>query len=374
MRPLSRKTGDHIMENFITLDKNMIVNKTIGDVDVVWYDVRKAPFEIYGLYNPQQEAWFHRLPMDVAAATSEAVERLSQESAGGRVRFSTNSPFIAIRATYRVVGRSTHLTMVSSAGFDLYLDGEFGSRYLKEFRMPLDMENSYEQIFQLKEVPGMHAFTINFPVHSVVETLEIGLAPDAQVDEGKKYRALDPIVFYGSSIVHGTAASRPGYIYENFVARMLDMDYLNLGFSGNAKGEQVLSDYMATLPMSVFVCDYDHNAPNPEHLENTHYPIYETIRKLNPTVPYIMITRPNYFTNGNWEDTLKRRDVVMRSYLKARESGDKHVYFIDGTAFFADAQVYDCTMDHIHPNDTGFMKMGETIAVLIRHILEHPTV
>ena len=39
-------------------------------------------------------------------------------------------------------------------------------------------------------------------------------------------------------------------------------------------------------------------------------------------------------------------------------------------AGFADAQVYDCTMDHIHPNDTGFMKMGETIAVVIRHALE----
>ena len=362
------------MENFINLDKNMVVNKTIGDVEVVWHDVRKAPFEIYGLYQPQTEPFFHRLPMDVAAATSEAVERLSQESAGGRVRFSTNSPFIAIRATYRVVGRSSHLTLVSTAGFDLYIDDMFGSRYLKEFRMPMDMENGYEQIFQLKEVPGMHSYTINFPVHSVVETLEIGLAPEAQVAEGKKYRSLKPIVFYGSSIVHGTAASRPGYIYENFVARMLDMDYVNLGFSGNAKGEQVLSDYMATLPMSVFVCDYDHNAPNPEHLEATHYPIYETIRKTNPTVPYIMITRPNYFTNGNPEDTLKRRDVVLRSYLKARDSGDKNVYFIDGTAFFADAQVYDCTMDHIHPNDTGFMKMGETIAVLIRHILEHPTV
>ena len=68
------------------------------------------------------------------------------------------------------------------------------------------------------------------------------------------------------------------------------------------------------------------------------------------------------------------REVIRRTYANAVASGDKNVYFIDGTAFFADAQVYDCTMDHIHPNDTGFMKMGETIAVLIRHILEHPTV
>lgn len=361
------------MENFVNLDKNMIVNATIGDVPVTWHDVRKPPFDIYGLYNPTTEEWFHRLPMDVAAASSPAIEKLSQECAGGRVRFATDSAFIAIRVKFRVVGRSSHLPLVSSAGFDLYLDDDFGSRYVKEFRMPHDMADSYEQIIQMKNRPGVHSYTINFPVHSVVETLEVGLDPACQLLPGKKYRDLDPIIFYGSSIVHGTAASRPGYIYENYVCRMLDMDYVNLGFSGNAKGEQPLNEYMADMPMSVFVCDYDHNAPSPEYLEETHHRIYETIRKKNPTVPFIMITRPNYFTNPNTEDTLQRRDVVMRSYLKARATGDKNVYFIDGTAFFADAQVYNYTMDHIHPNDTGFMKMGETIAVLIRHILEHPT-
>ena len=359
------------MENYNNLDKNMIVSDTIGDVEVQWHDVRKAPFAIYGLYRPQTESWFHRLPMDVAAATSEAVERLSQESAGGRVRFATDSPFIAIRATYRAVGRCSHVTLVSTAGFDLYMDDTFGSRYLKEFRMPVDMTDRYEQIFQMRNTPGMHSYTINFPVHAVVETLEVGLAPGSQLGEGRKYRDYLPIVFYGSSIVHGTAASRPGYIYENYIARMLDMDYLNLGFSGNAKGEQVLSDYMATLPMSVFVCDYDHNAPSVDHLAATHYPIYETIRAKNPDVPYIMISRPNFFTFLDIDYLLNMRDVIMRSYLKARETGDRNVYFIDGTSFFADSHVYDCTMDHIHPNDTGFMKMGESIAVVIRYALEH---
>ena len=241
------------MENFVNLDKNMIVNATIGDVPVTWHDVRKPPFDLYGFYNPTTEEFFHRLPMDVAAATSPAVEKLSQESAGGRVRFTTDSPYIAIRATFRVVGRSSHLTMVSSAGFDLYMDDDFGSRYMKEFRMPIDMENSYEQIAQIKPRPGMHAYTINFPVHAVVETLEIGLKPDAEIDTATPYRDLDPVIFYGSSIVHGTAASRPGYIYPAIISRELNLDFRNIGFSGMAKGEEPLARWMATLPMSVFV-------------------------------------------------------------------------------------------------------------------------
>lgn len=358
-----------MVENYITLDKNMLVD-TIGDTPVAWYDVRKAPFKIYGLYQPETESWFHRMPMDVATATSEMVEKLSQEPAGGRVRFSTDSPFVAIRAKYRVVGRASHLTLVSTSGFDLYVDDEFGSRFVKEFRMDVNMVDAYEQKIDVPGKACMRAYTINFPVHCVVETLEVGIAPGSQLAEGKKYRDKEQIVFYGSSIVHGTAATRPGLIYENNVCRALDMDYINLGFSGNAMGEEAIARWMATLPMSVFVCDYDYNAPTCEHLEKTHYPLYQIIREKNPDVPYIMITRPNYWTAGDNEDTLNRRDIVMRSYLKAREAGDKNVYFIDGTAFFENADMYDCTMDGVHPNDTGFIRMGETIAALIRHIFE----
>lgn len=41
------------MESYINLDKNMIVNTTIGDAEVTWYDVRRAPFSLHGLYEPR---------------------------------------------------------------------------------------------------------------------------------------------------------------------------------------------------------------------------------------------------------------------------------------------------------------------------------
>lgn len=358
------------MENFINVDKNMIVNTTIGDVDVTWHDVRKAPFSLYGFHNPETEPFFYRLPLDVAAATSEGVEKLNQESAGGRVRFSTDSPYIAVRAKYRVVGRSSHLTLVSTAGFDLYIDGELGSRYVREFRMPYDMVDSYEQIIYLDK-GELRSYTINFPVHSVVDSFEIGLKPGAILQEGRKYRDIKPMVFYGSSIVHGTAATRPGNIYPSIISRNLNIDHRNLGFSGQAKGEPVLAQWMATLPMSVFVCDYDHNAPNVEHLETTHYPMYEIIREKNPDVPYIMITRPNYWTAfTNREVVRERRDVVMSSYLKARRNGDKNVWFIDGMSFFDDTHQNEYVLDGVHPQDAGFIRMADSIGTVIRHILE----
>ncbi len=170
------------MESYINVDKNMVVNDSIGDVAVVWHDVKEAPFSLYGFSSPVGEPFFRRVPKDIAEATSEAVAKLSCESAGGRVRFSTDSPFIAIRAKFRVVGRSSHLTLVSTAGFDLYVDTEYGSRLVREFRMPLEMTDRYEQILTVGD-QRRRFFTVNFPVHSVVETLEIGLAPDASLGE-----------------------------------------------------------------------------------------------------------------------------------------------------------------------------------------------
>ena len=358
------------MEKYVNLDPNMAVEKTVGETDVVWHDVRRPPFSLHGFYRPQTEPYFHRLPEDTAAAASEKVASLQRESAGGRVRFSTDSPYIAIRVRYRVVGRMPHTSLISSAGFDLYEDGPFGSLYVREFRMPYDMADGYEQLVQLPRT-GLRAYTVNFPIHSVVETLEIGLHPDAALAAGAPYRDIAPIVFYGSSIVHGTAASRPGLIYENHISRALNMDYIDLGFSGNAKGELPLARYMAGLPMSVFVCDYDHNSPDAAFLNQTHWPMYEAVRAVRPDVPYIMITRPNYYTSETADGAvLARRDVIMRSYLRARDAGDKNVYYIDGMSFFADEYLYSCTMDHIHPNDLGFVRMAQGIGTVIRHALE----
>lgn len=358
------------MESYMDLDKNNVANSTIGEYEVKWYDVRRAPFSLFGFYNPETEPFFRRLPPDVAEQTSPAVDKLSRESAGGRVRFSTDSPYIAIRAKYVVVGRDSHLTLISTAGFDLYIDSEFGGRYVREFRMPRSMEQSYEQIIHL-DCGKMRSFTINFPVHSVVESLEVGLAPNASLGEATPYRSMNPIIVYGSSIVHGSAATRPGMIYPNILSREFNVDVRNIGFSGNAKGEAVLAEYLASLPMSIFVCDYDHNAPTVEHLEQTHHRFYEIVREKNPDVPYVMITRPNYYTAlRNGDDVMNRRDVVMRSYLKAREKGDKNVYFIDGTSFMTAPHQYDTVVDAIHPSDAGFMRMADVIGTLIRHIME----
>lgn len=140
------------------------------------------------------------------------------------------------------------------------------------------------------------------------------------------------------------------------------MDHINLGFSGNGKAEDAIVAYMASLDMAVFVSDYDHNAPDVAYLEKTHCKMYQAIREKHPDVPYIMLSKPNYYSYQRpLAGTLKnraRRAVILDTFQYALAQGDENVYFIDGERLLPNDA---CTVDALHPNDLGFYFMAETV-------------
>lgn len=354
-------------QEYVENDRNLTVETVFPDAeDAVLRSVRDDPFELYNLYEPKTQPIFRRVPPEVAEATSPQVAKLAREPAGGRVRFSTDSQYILIKAVEPIVGRNSHMTLAMSAGFDLYEDTEADSRYVKMFMPPYKMDGGYEQIIRFGS-RKLRYFTIHFPIHSVVSELYIGLQPDAVVGGGKKYLGDSPIVVYGSSIVHGTAATRPGLTYPNILCRYIGRNVLNYGFSGAAKAELPMMNWLAGLDMSVFVYDYDHNAPNPDYLRETHKRGYDIIRAAHPDIPIIFITRPNVATNPSM--AMERKDVISDTFRAARAAGDRKVWYIDGESFFLGKWENECTMDGVHPNDLGFTLMADGIEAVIRRAL-----
>ena len=351
-------------EAYVEVDKNLAIETVVTEPDVRYHDVRRAPFTLYNFEEPANDTIFRRVPADVAEATNPGVVKLAQETAGGRVRFSTDSQYIAIRAEFAVVGRNSHMTLAQSAGFDLYEDTAADSRFIKAFLPPYKMEDGYEQIVRFGSRRMRH-FTIHFPLHSRIRNLYVGLQEDATLGEELPYRNRKPIVIYGSSIVHGTGACRPGLCYSNILCRRLNMNVLNYGFSGNAKGEPAIANWLAEKEMSLFISDYDHNAPTPEHLAATHLPLYEAIRAKHPDIPYIMISKPNVATNITAANE-QRKDIILDTYHHALAAGDRNVYYIDGESFFQGKYEYDCTLDGTHPNDLGYVLMADGIEDTIR--------
>ena len=254
----------------------------------------------------------------------------------------------------------------------MYLRGEVWN-YKGSLIPPIDRKDSYEALVHFGH-RGMREVTIHFPLYDSVKSLYVGVEPDALLQKGAEYRAVKPFICYGSSITQGGCASRPGNCYSNILSRKLNMDHINLGFSGNAKGEQVMADYIAGLPMSVFLLDYDHNAPSIEHLEATHEKFFLTIREKNPDLPVIMATKTDTPRTKQLAETLQiRREIVFRTYENAVKRGDKYIKFIDGGKTFNEICLMgipadSCTVDGCHPNDLGFACMAKVFEQAIREM------
>lgn len=214
----------------------------------------------------------------------------------------------------------------------------------------------------------MEDVLIFLPRNEIIKNVWIYIEDTSEIEAPTPYTHSVPMVFYGSSITEGGIACNVCNGYNAVISRHLDADYINLGFSGNAKGEIEMADFISTLDMSLFVYDYDHNAPTAEHLEATHEPFFKHVRKKHPTLPILMMSRP-YAVYG--EDEIRRREIIKKTYENAVNSGDKNVYFIDGEAPFRnDPDRELCFIDTIHPNDLGFAKMVSVIEPVIKKILE----
>ena len=344
------------------IDKNFAVPAEIQHEGIKFYNVEEAPFKIYGVR--REGDLFRRLPEAVAASVSPGVLHLHSHTAGGRVRFVTDGTVIAIHAEMEGLGRMNHFAFAGSAGFDLYT----GSRYVKTFVPPLDMTDGYDSLLDFSsrfKAGEKRVFTIHFPLYSRVRRLFVGVKEGCVLEAAPEYRFATPVVYYGSSITQGGCASRPGNAYQNIISAELDCDHINLGFSGNAKGEPLMADYIAGLNMSAFVLDYDHNAPTPEHLAATHEPFFKRIRAAHPDLPILILTRPQYYLSAEEQERLA---IARTTYENALAAGDKNVYFIAGPDLVASVR-NNALVDNTHPNDAGFVSMARAIGPVVAKML-----
>ncbi|MBE6650093.1 MAG: hypothetical protein E7613_02150 [Ruminococcaceae bacterium] len=359
----------------------------IEKTGIKFYNIEEPPFEIYGVF--KENGRFRRLPEALAQKLNSHIGLLHADTAGGRVRFSTDSPYVAIRAKMRVYDTKDYSVAASLPGvaaFDMYTY-EMGEYSFEGVYIPArDSSKGYEGIIEFDSVPDEYVMfssysnedkveraerklrdvTINFPPYSEVEELWIGIDGDAALTRGGKYIDKPPFVYYGSSITQGGNAPRPGVTYQALISRRFNADFINLGFSEGALGEDEIAEYIKGLEMSVFIYDYDHNAPTVEHLRRTHEKMFKAIRAAQPSLPVIMMTRPKYahFTVSE----LERREIIYATYKNALDSGDKNVWFLDGKALMAECKT-DGTADNTHPSALGFASMAKAVGDTIEKIL-----
>ena len=341
------------------IDTNCVVESKIERDGLKFYDIDEAPFRIHGAYREGDR--YVRMPRELAESVNDNIRWLNGHTTGGRIRFVTDSPYIAMQVHTFSNSNFSFFSVAGLMGCDIYS----GKRYYGTILPPLEITGQYENVVDIPD-PQEREYTINMPIYTCVSKIYIGIKEGCTLKPAGDYKISTPIVFYGSSITQGGCASRPGNIYPNIISRTLDADIVSFGLAGNAKGEEAIANYIAQLDMTAFCYDYDHNAATIEDYKNTHENFFKIIRKANPDLPIIMTTRPKKHLVPN-EQT--RIDIMMQTYQNAIDAGDKNVYYIKGPDLLLDDIAESALIENCHPNDCGFASIAKVYSDKLKEVL-----
>lgn len=335
---------------------------------VTWHGMRTLAIEGKGWEDTKD--FYDRLPARAEKVVRPPVWNLSLDSAGMCARFVTDAESISVKWILRKDLLSMpHMPASGVSGLDLYVKEEGKWRWLGAAR-PKQSSRTNEAVL-VKNLPkAQREYLLYLPLYNGVNSVDIGVPSDTQFVAAPSRDDKKPVVFYGTSILQGGCASRPGLAYPAIIGRMLDWPVINLGFSGNAKSEPELADLLSELDPSVYVLDPVPNmdaAMVAERIE----PMVRKIRSAHPKTPIVLVQSLSY-TDGYLEPVRRERytsanDAMRTAYRNLKKSGVKKLYFISGEDLIGDDG--EGTVDGTHPNDLGFMRMAEEIGPVVRRLL-----
>lgn len=310
--------------------------------------------------------FFHRLDTAAYQGVPRTVKFLATRSAGLAVIFKTNSVKISAKWCTGPNATADNMTAIAYEGLDLYIKRDGRWQYAGVAR-PQSHDCS-EAVIVENMAPGEKTCLLFLPTYDETVSLQLGVDAGANIipaDNPFKKR----IVIYGSSIVQGASASRPGLAYPARLSRETGYNFINLGFSGNAKMEAAVANMIATLTADAFILDCVPN-PSPEEVLSRTADFVRIIRNFHPNTPIIAMQSVAQ-EKGNFDTKVAERVNLKNEYFKSEieklQQHDKNLYLISAQGLLGDDQ--EGTTDGIHPNDLGFDRMLKKIRPVILKIL-----
>jgi lysophospholipase L1-like esterase len=351
------------------LDKNMSL-KEVDAEGIVWFDPQEEPFGLVGFEWMKEDGIYRRLPVKPDWEIRDAVDQLANHTAGGQIRFRTDSKRILIRVELRERSGMYHMPATGQSGFDLYVLESGIQRYLKTTRFPHDTIRYQVELFN-DDQKQLHSFTLNFPLYNGVNSIRIGLDDGSVPEAPHPFKLTGKFVIYGTSITQGGCVARPGMAYSNIISRILDVQFVNLGFSGNGRGEPELAHLINQISgISFIILDYEANAN--ETIVNTLGPFIDILREKQPEVPILIMSKIRYASATDdspaYISLMDNRDFQRNLVEERKTKGDNNIYFLDGSAILGE-DYFECTVDGSHPTDLGSKRIADALIAAIENIL-----
>ncbi|MFH1738857.1 MAG: SGNH/GDSL hydrolase family protein [bacterium] len=341
-----------------------------ADDDLNWIEFPDPAFQVNGLpWFEENSPDLFRLPKRVQDIVRPPVWNLAQSTSGARIRFKSDCTTLGIRIEYPNLSNMRNMHVFGQSGVDLYVDGVYFNTATHRD------EKEVEHIFFQNASPEKREYTLYLPIYNGVKIKEIGLNSNAVLETPRPFALSKPIVFYGTSITQGGCASRSGMSYAAILCRDLNLDFVNLGFSGNGKGEKEIAETIAEIDAACFVLDYMANNKTAESLVEVYDPFLSILREKHPTTPIIAVTL-NYVCSENPLGEARSRiralrDVAREAVAKRIAEGDKNLILVEGYSLLG-PDLADGLVDGVHPNDLGFQAMADRLAPTVAHLLSLP--
>jgi hypothetical protein len=333
---------------------------------LTWHNVRDWGVEGRGW--PETLRDYDRLPGKAETTVPEAVWNLSRHSAGMSTRFVSDAETIWVR--YSLLSdrlAMPHMPATGVSGLDLYSEDADGiDRWVSVVK---PTEQTMEVAIAKDLRPGRRRYTLYLPLYNGVESLEIGIDSSA-LFEPVAPRTERPILFYGTSIVHGACASRPGMAFTSILERRLNRPVINLGFSGSGKMEPEVGALLAEIDPCVYVIDCLPNM-NAAMITERAAPLVRQLRTAHPDTPILLVEDRTFanapFFPARHSHHRDSRAAFKAAYQELRDSGVEGLryHYGDGLIGF-DAEG---TTDGSHPNDLGMFRYADAYEPILQGIL-----
>lgn len=335
-----------------------------------WYSREQLPLEGQGFgdmgKDGKDDRFFARIPASYKGKIPSGVWGSSRNATGVNIRFRSDAKRLAIK--WSLTNRTNIDPLIPPAGVqgvDVYAQGKDGVwRFCgnKRYHGPgfsVPSNNVAEAEFGW--TPGETGI-IYLPTRGNVIDFRVG------VEKGKKFERAPhapghekPIVHYGTSIVHGGCASRPGLTFTAICGRMIDRNYINLGFSGCGKMELEMADLLAAIDTDLYVvdCVWNMGSENGKLIRENTVPFLKKLHSLRPNTRILLCEGCN-----SWANRMRQNDIIRAEYerlLKEDPTAREWLGYFPEEEMLVRGDL-EQTHDFCHPNDHGSMILGPAYA------------
>ena len=336
---------------------------------LTYYDA--SCFPLLGKATQDTGARYERLPNSLKNISRPPLWNLSRNSAGMAIRFRSNSTRIALKWENLFNNHMNHMTDVGIKGLDLYCwEGNGQWRFVNSAR-PTGKTNQVTVIANMQ--PKEREYMLYLPLYDGLVSLSIGVDSLSSIDQPQiNYPVCEkPIVFYGTSILQGGCASRPGMAHTNIISRRLNRECINLGFSGNGQLDLEVARVMAEVDAGVFVLDFVPNA-SVEQMKERMETFYRIIRNKHPKTPIVFIEDPIFthtlFDQRVAHEVTRKNQTLNEIFNSLKKKGEKDIYLIHSEKMIGEDG--EATVDGIHFTDLGMIRYANLITPFIKKMIK----